>query len=85
MIEESASPIRLGKVQLKVLNVLRVTPRPLTPILLFKFLKDRNLFYLSLWRCLQLLERNNLVIKIGNSYSITGKGIKEFNRRKYNE
>ena len=82
MIEESTYPIRLSKIQKKVLNVLKVSPRPLKPIFLFKFLKDRNLFYFSLWRGIKLLQRNNLVIRIGNSYSITEKGIKEFNRRK---
>jgi len=88
MIEETPSirtpsHIRLSKTQVRVLGVLRTSPRPLKPVFLFKFLKlDRNLFYYSLWRCLKLLQRNNLIIRVGDSYTITEEGIKEFKRRK---
>ena len=81
MIEEPIPSIRLSKTQLKILNVLRVSPKALKPIFLFNFLKDRK-HYFSLWRSLQLLERNNLVIRTDNFYSITKEGMIEFDKRR---
>jgi len=79
MREESPPYLKLSNAQLEILHVLSISPRALKPIIVYRFL-NRN-YYFSVWRSLQILEKNNLVTKIGNEYIITEKGRIEFDKR----
>jgi len=83
MSKEPLLQIRLSHNQMRILNLLIISPRELIANNVCRCLnRDTRDGYFSTWRALQSLEANNLVTRNGRFYSITEEGRVQYDKRK---